>query len=405
MVSESSGVGKPIFVATHPRACSTAFERVFMTRQDVLTCVHEPFGDAFYFGPERMSPRYEQDEKARIDSGFSNSTYKSIFERLERDAKEVRSLLIHFPLVEFRVTLGSILFESAGKRLFIKDIIHYLVPPEEQAAQIAPSLGGKAVRKGVGTNNINNGSPNGNLGSSQENGDHEINGNGIKNGTTSGDKKAPFPYGTEAEPGNPTVVPAEILKQFHFTFLIRHPRSSIPSYYRCTVPPLDSVTGFYDFYPSEAGYDELRRVFDFLRSVGQVGPQLAGEDKELRDGEVRITVIDADDLLDDPVGIIKAYCKEVGLEYDPGMLVWDTDEDHNRAKAAFEKWKGFHDDAINSTSLKPRDAAHKKKPKTIEAENEEWRQKYGEKGQKLIRETVNKNIPDYEYLKSFAIKL
>jgi len=39
-------------------------------------------------------------------------------------------------------------------------------------------------------------------------------------------------------------------------------------------------------------------------------------------------------------------------------LTWDSEEDHQRAKDAFEKWKGFHDDAINSTSLKPRSAAH-----------------------------------------------
>jgi hypothetical protein len=47
----------------------------------------------------------------------------------------------------------------------------------------------------------------------------------------------------------------------------------------------------------------------------------------------------------------------------------------------------------------------KKKPKTIESEDQEWREKYGEKGQKAIRECVNANIPDYEYLKSFAIKV
>lgn len=61
-----------------------------MTRQDTLTCVHEPFGDAFYFGPERLSPRYEEDEKAREESGFANSTFKTIFERIEREGKEVR---------------------------------------------------------------------------------------------------------------------------------------------------------------------------------------------------------------------------------------------------------------------------------------------------------------------------
>jgi len=157
--------------------------------------------------------------------------------------------------------------------------------------------------------------------------------------------------------------------------------------------------------PSEAGYDELRRVFDFLREQKQVGPPIAGEHGKLKEGEVSITVIDADDLLDDPEGIIKAYCKEVDLDYSPSMLIWDTEESHQKASNAFEKWKGFHNDAINSTSLKPRSLGHKKKTKTVEAENQDWVEKYGEKAQKIIRECVDANIPDYKYLKSFAIKV
>lgn len=282
-----------------------------------------------------------------------------------------------------------------------------MVPPKGNPATIAPSLGGQKVKKGVGTSDKSS---------------------GVTNGHTNGvSHNVPYPYDTEAEPGNPTVVPEAILKLFHFTFLIRHPRHSIPSYWRCTIPPLDSVTGFYDFMPSEAGYDELRRVFDFLKAKKQVGPTVAGEHGVLDPGEVSITVIDADDLLDDPDGIISAYCKEVGIDYSPQMLNWDTEKDHQRAKDAFEKWKGFHDDAINSTSLKPRSAAHvslflaspdrhhlehlltqeckKKKAKTVEVENNEWIEKYGENAARIIRETVDANIADYEYLKSFAIKL
>jgi len=255
-----------------------------------------------------------------------------------------------FKIIKFFCLFGN-LYTRQGKRLFIKDITHYLVPPNGQFATIAPSLGGKTVKKGVGTNATNGGTNETN---------HKTNGilNGHANGHSNGHHKAPFPYDTAAEPCNPTVVPAEILKQFHFTFLIRHPRHSIPSYYRCTVPPLDKVTGFYNFMPSEAGYDELRRVFDFLVENKQVGPTRAGEHGDLKDGEVSITVIDADDLLDDPEGIVSAYCKEVGIKYSPEMLNWDTEEDHQRARVAFEKWNGFHNDAINSTSLKPRGPAH-----------------------------------------------
>lgn len=63
-----------------------------MTRRDILQTAHEPFGDAFYYGPERLSKRFENDEEARIKSGFAESTYRTVMDRLENDgAQEVRS--------------------------------------------------------------------------------------------------------------------------------------------------------------------------------------------------------------------------------------------------------------------------------------------------------------------------
>lgn len=174
-----------------------------------------------------------------------------------------------------------------GKRLFIKDITHYLVPPNGKPATIAPSLGGEPTST--------------------------ANSNSTSNSTTKA-STPPYPYATKAEPANPTIVPLSLLQSFHFTFLIRHPRHSIPSYFRCTIPPLSHITGFHDFMPSEAGYDELRRVFDYLKDIGEVGPRIAGREGQDEEGKVSITVIDADDLLDDPEGVIRAYCKEVNIE-------------------------------------------------------------------------------------------
>merc|ERR1712000_183882 len=93
---------RPIFCATHPRAASTAFERVFMTCRDTLRCVHEPFGDAFYFGPERMGKRFANDEKARQESGYANTTYRDVLNDIESDG------------------------QNEGKRIFIKDMAYYL---------------------------------------------------------------------------------------------------------------------------------------------------------------------------------------------------------------------------------------------------------------------------------------
>lgn len=142
------------------------------------------------------------------------------------------------------------------------------------------------------------------------------------------------------------MVPLALLRKFHFAFLIRHPRRAIPSYYRCTIPPLSSKTGFHSFMPSEAGYDELRRLFDYLRAEGVVG----GEDG----GAVPVTVVDADDLLDKPAEVIRAFCEAVGVDYTDRMLRWDDEEGQRMAVEAFEKWNGFHDDAIGSTGLKAR---------------------------------------------------
>lgn len=42
---------------------------------------------------------------------------------------------------------------------------------------------------------------------------------------------------------------------------------------------------------------------------------------------------------------------------------------------------------------------------TEEEENAQWKEKYGEEGQRLIRETVDANVAEYEYLKQFAVKV
>jgi hypothetical protein len=63
-----------------------------MTRHKTLQCVHEPFGDAYYFGPERLAERYESDPQARRESGYSESTYRTIFDRIARENSEVSTM-------------------------------------------------------------------------------------------------------------------------------------------------------------------------------------------------------------------------------------------------------------------------------------------------------------------------
>lgn len=178
---------------------------------------------------------------------------------------------------------------NQGRRVFIKDMAYYFFPPDGSQPPIAASFGGGQ------------------------------------------------------QPGNPTVMPLETLKRFHFTFLIRHPRRSIPSYYRCTIPPLVEKTAYTPFMPCEAGYKELAQLFDFLVREGIV-------DKG------RVTVVDADDLLDHPEEMIRQFCDRTGIDFDPGMLVWDEADGEHAAKL-FAKWNGWHDDVLDSTRLNGRSHA------------------------------------------------
>jgi hypothetical protein len=64
--------------------------QVFLARRDILECVHEPFGDAFYFGPEFLSDRFRDDAAARQNSEHYNTTFKDVLENLEDAEKDVR---------------------------------------------------------------------------------------------------------------------------------------------------------------------------------------------------------------------------------------------------------------------------------------------------------------------------
>ncbi len=57
--------GAPIFLWATPRSVSTAFERV-MKNSPELEVVHEPFTDAYYFGPDRRSSRYGDRDPAEF---------------------------------------------------------------------------------------------------------------------------------------------------------------------------------------------------------------------------------------------------------------------------------------------------------------------------------------------------
>jgi hypothetical protein len=85
---------KPIALWSVPRSISTAFERVFVERDD-FEVFHEPFGESYYYSEERLSDRYS-DEEPRPEDNYEN-------------------------------VLARIL-EPREKRVFVKDMAYYVKP-------------------------------------------------------------------------------------------------------------------------------------------------------------------------------------------------------------------------------------------------------------------------------------
>lgn len=65
---------------------------MFLTRPDDFACIHEPFCDAYHFGPERLSERYTEEQVLQEASSYENSTYGAVLENIWRVSSEVRCL-------------------------------------------------------------------------------------------------------------------------------------------------------------------------------------------------------------------------------------------------------------------------------------------------------------------------
>ncbi|XP_013390865.1 branched-chain-amino-acid aminotransferase-like protein 2 [Lingula anatina] len=138
------------------------------------------------------------------------------------------------------------------------------------------------------------------------------------------------------------------------TFMIRDPRKSIKSLYRMSIKK--ELTGWDSFDPSEAGFVELFKLYQL--AVNELGQEPI--------------IVDADDLIQHPEGILKAYCAKTGIEFDPMMLNWE----HNKPDMEiFKEWLPWFENAMTSKSFqssgpsakRPRKADQDELPSEVKA--------------------------------------
>lgn len=148
------------------------------------------------------------------------------------------------------------------------------------------------------------------------------------------------------------------LDRFGHSFLIRDPAKVVMSLYR----------NWPGFLPEETGFREQRALFDRLCD---------------RDGSPP-AVIDSDDLLDDPRGVVEAYCGAVGIPYIEEALSWEPGD---RAEVSWYDGGSWHENLRRSAGL-----GRQPRPGAALADAPDW-----------VREIHDAALPHYAHLHSFRL--
>ncbi len=120
------------------------------------------------------------------------------------------------------------------------------------------------------------------------------------------------------------------LSHFNHTFIIRDPAKVLTSVFR-NEP---------DFVMKEIGFVEQRELFD----------RLLGRDDKIP------PVIDSDDLLESPVGMVEAYCDALDIPFIPEALSWEPGDRDD--VLWYDQKRVWHAELIKSNGLKAQPRRH-----------------------------------------------
>lgn len=129
-------------------------------------------------------------------------------------------------------------------------------------------------------------------------------------------------------------LPPSVLAQYTHCFLIRKPEKVVRSFLRSaakSAAPGEAASSTY-FDADETGFVELDRLYQVVTQELHATP----------------VIVDADDLLADPEGVLRAFYAAVGLPFDERVLSWPAE-----MPAQWTKWPGWHDEAAKSTGFVP----------------------------------------------------
>ena len=162
------------------------------------------------------------------------------------------------------------------------------------------------------------------------------------------------------------------MSSFQHTFLIRDPKKAIPSLHAASVNK--QLTGWDYFDPEESGYRQMYELYTFVVKHIDKCP----------------VIVDADDLLEDPEGIMQAYCEGIGARFEKKILEWEPGPVPD-----WDVWAGWHENALKSSGFRKQDPNKSK----IDASK-----KCEEKLPNVVMQTIERCMPFYEELHKNRIR-
>ncbi|CAD5126587.1 DgyrCDS14677 [Dimorphilus gyrociliatus] len=130
--------------------------------------------------------------------------------------------------------------------------------------------------------------------------------------------------------------------KFQHTFLIRNPNKTVRSLYSVIRKGEDPT--YTSFDKTEAGFKQLMELFEHVTKVLGQEP----------------IVIEADDLVNNSVGVVKKYCQMVGMDYKHCMVEWDGST--TNFKKLRHPWNPYHKHLLSTNKFE----------NTQEGKEQEW---------------------------------
>lgn len=203
---------------------------------------------------------------------------------------------------------------------------------------------------------------------------------------------------------NPTLIPDEILDIFTPIIFIQHPAIVFPAWLRLAKAEYGSYTVDEDDFTVWTSHRWSRMIFDYLRHSQHTKRMDSSQSAKSFNPQIVATrpyVIDAADVANNTHATLATICRLLGVKFEDVYQGWAPLNLVNRAGSAIKKAlpetlvKAFTD---RVTSTNPGSVS-------LEVETEKWAREFSEEAAAWLRRKVEEDMPHYEYLRHFRLRV